>query len=308
MTRIKLRQLSCFLEVFQRRKIALAAEQLHMTQSAVSMSLKQLEESVGAPLFDRTTRSLVPTLAAIELAPVAERMLRDSRHMENMFRHTQARGGRLSIATTPTLAQTLLPSLIAGFVAAHKEVRVDVIDVTPENFAVTLASGQADIGFGFLGHDDTELKQHRVFEDQLCLVMPSSMPGIKRDHVTWRGLQRIPVALTRPGYGIREIIDKTTLAAGISLQVSHEVGLLTTALALTSQGLTNTIAPRQIARLPFFAGLSVCPIRAPAIRRDVSVVFQAHRTQSQAAQKFLDYAMESAKPAKSGGDLEMRDQ
>ncbi|MDP9894924.1 LysR family carnitine catabolism transcriptional activator [Variovorax boronicumulans] len=300
MTRIKLRQLCCFLEVFQRKKIALAAEQLHMTQSAVSMSLKQLEESVGAPLFDRTTRSLVPTLAAIELAPVAERMLRDGRHMENMFRHAQARGGRLSVVTTPTLAQTLLPSLIAGFLAEHPEIRVDVIDVAPEHFAMTLASGQADIGFGFLGRDDTELKQHRVLEDQLCLVMPSTAPPVERDHVSWTGLQRIPVALTRPGYGIREIIDRTTLAGGISLQVSHEVGLLTTALGLTSQGITNTIAPRQIARLPFFSGLAVCRIRAPVIRRDISVVFQAHRTPSPATRRFLDYAVEYSRAANQG--------
>lgn len=295
MTRIKPRQLSCFLEVFHRRKIALAAEQLHMTQSAVSMSLKQLEESVGAPLFDRTTRSLVPTLAAIELAPIAERMLRDGRHMENMFRHANARGGRLSIVTTPTLAQTLLPSLIAGFVAADKDVHVDVIDVTPEQFTATLASGQADIGFGFLGRDDTELKQHRVLEDQLCLVMPSAKPSLQADHVSWKRLKDIPVSLTRPGYGIREIIDKTTLAAGISLQVSHEVGLLTTALALTSQGVTNTIAPRQIACEPYFSGLSVCRIRAPVVRRDVSVVFQAHRTPSTAARRFLDFASEFAR-------------
>lgn len=266
-----------------------------MTQSAVSMSLKQLEESVGAPLFDRTTRSLVPTLAAIELAPIAERMLRDGRHMENMFRHANARGGRLSIVTTPTLAQTLLPSLIAGFVAADKDVHVDVIDVTPEQFTATLASGQADIGFGFLGRDDTELKQHRVLEDQLCLVMPSAKPSLQVDHVSWKRLKDIPVALTRPGYGIREIIDKMTLAAGISLQVSHEVGLLTTALALTSQGVTNTIAPRQIACEPYFSGLSVCRIRAPVVRRDVSVVFQAHRTPSTAARRFLDFASEFAR-------------
>jgi DNA-binding transcriptional LysR family regulator len=71
------RQLRAFRAVYQLRKVSAAAEQLSLTQSAVSVLIRQLEEGLDTRLFDRTTRSLSPTSAAQEAIVVAERILRD---------------------------------------------------------------------------------------------------------------------------------------------------------------------------------------------------------------------------------------
>src|SRR6187549_823438 len=92
------RQLRAFVAVYQLRKLSAAAEQLFVTQSAISVLVRQMEEGLGARLFDRTTRSLQPTQAAAEAIVVAERILRDVESLGAGLRDlTQLRRGRVSL-------------------------------------------------------------------------------------------------------------------------------------------------------------------------------------------------------------------
>ena len=299
MNNLKLRQLAVFVDIYQTRKIAAAALRLNMTQSAASIALRQLEISIGALLFDRTTRSMLPTQAAFDLLPIAERMLRDARMAERMFRTESTVSARLSIAATPTIAQTLLPELLRTFLNSHPEVHVDVLDVPPSRFVMTVSSGQADIGLGYVAPDETELRQHRLLSDHLCLVAKAGRAGSRGAAPTWRTIQEIPLVLIQPGYGIREIIDSAALEAGVSLNVSQEVSLLTTALAMTRAGLTHTIAPAQFARMDIFPGLVARRIGGPIVKRDLSAVFALDRTPTPVTLKFLAHSRESLKRAAS---------
>src|SRR6516225_6284852 len=104
-----IRQLRAFLAVHQLRKLSAAAEKLYVTQSAVSMLIRQLEEGLGVRLFDRTTRSLQPTAAA-------EGILRDVDSLSAGFRELATlQRGRVCLAITPTLASFLMPSAIRRF-------------------------------------------------------------------------------------------------------------------------------------------------------------------------------------------------
>ena len=123
-----LRQLRAFRAVYQLRKLSAAAEQLSITQSAVSVLIRQLEEGLGTRLFDRTTRSLRPTMAATEAIVVAERILRDVESLGAGLRDLSAlRRGRVSLAVTPTLGEILLPAVVRRFARLHPEIRI-VID------------------------------------------------------------------------------------------------------------------------------------------------------------------------------------
>lgn len=297
MNRVKLRQLEVFVGIFQRKKIAAAAASLGMTQSAASIALRELEHSIGAALFDRTTRSMLPTKAALDLLPIAERMLRDARLAVGMFRSGSDPAARLGIAVTPTIAQTLLPGLLQEFLRHHPDVEVDILDVPPSRFVMTMVSGQADLGLGYVGAEEKDLRQHRLLSDQLCLVsrrVPGSPAG---PSPTWKSIQNLPLVLIQPGYGIRALIDDTAREAGISLKISHEVSLLTTALAMARIGLAHTIAPSQIAGMGMFPDLDARRIGAPIVRRDMSAVFAVDRSPTPVALKFLSHCRETLKRA-----------
>src|SRR4051794_17220392 len=140
-----IRQLRAFLAVYQLRKLSAAAERLFVTQSAVSVLIRQIEEGLGARLFDRTTRSLQPTQAAQEAVVVAERILRDIDALgSGLHDLTGLRRGRVCIAVTPTLAEILLPDVISRFVADHPQIRVVIDDCAPDQFASRVTGEHVD--------------------------------------------------------------------------------------------------------------------------------------------------------------------
>ncbi len=130
-----MRQLRAFAAVYHLRKVSAAAEQLSVTQSAVSLSLRQLEDGLGARLFDRTTRTLQPTQAAHEAIVLAERILRDAEALgAGTLELSQLRRGRVSVAVTPTLAELLLPAAVVRFRERHPGIHVDINDCAPDQF------------------------------------------------------------------------------------------------------------------------------------------------------------------------------
>ena len=120
-----IRQLRAFLAVYQLKKLSAAAQRLFVTQSAVSMLIRQLEEGLDTRLFDRTTRSLKATAAAEQMMVTVERILRDVDSLSNDFRELAAlERGRVTLAITPTLAAFLLPDAMRAFNEQHPGVRV----------------------------------------------------------------------------------------------------------------------------------------------------------------------------------------
>jgi DNA-binding transcriptional LysR family regulator len=144
-----LRQLRAFAAVYQLRKVSAAAQQLSVTQSAVSVLLRQMEDGLGARLFDRTTRSLQPTRAADEAIVVAERILRDLDSLGTGLRElTTLRRGRVSVAVTPTLGEIALPAPLRRFAREHPDIHVAVDDCAPDQFVARVVSGRVDFGIG----------------------------------------------------------------------------------------------------------------------------------------------------------------
>lgn len=286
MNGVRLKQLSIFLEIYRRNSISIAAERLNLTQAATSIALRQLESELGGKLFNRTTRRLTPTNLAEQLAPIAERMLEDARRIAALAVSPDS-SARVAIACTPTFSACFLPGLLRHVNRSLPSVHLDILDVTQVQFIPAITSGQADFGLGFIGFEDPELRQLKLLEDHLCFVTARDK-ALATQEVTWHKIQNRPLAMIARGYGIRTMIEQASTQAGVRLNVTHEVNLLSTALALTSAGLTNTIAPSEMVRASGIRHLFACKLKAPVIKRDISAVLNRHATLSYWAQKVLD--------------------
>lgn len=275
MNRPTLRQLTIFLEVYRRKSVSVAAERLHMTQAATSIALRQLEAQLGGLLFNRTTRRLTSTPLADQLAPLAERMLEDLRRIEALTRTAEHSVSRVAIACTPTFAAYFLPDLMRSIHEHFPNVHIDVIDVSQSQFIPTITSRQADFGLGFIGFEDPELRQIPLVDDHLCFVSAVGSAHLPPE-ISWRELQHRPVAMISRSVGIRPMIEQACARAGIRLNVTHEVNLLSTALSLASAGVTNTIAPQQIVHLSGIRGLESSVLHGPRVKRHVSAILSCH--------------------------------
>jgi DNA-binding transcriptional LysR family regulator len=285
-----IRQLRAFVAVHQLRKLSAAAEKLFVTQSAVSMLIRQLEDGLGTRLFDRTTRSLQATAAASEMLPAAERILRDVDSLSADFRElAQLQRGRICLAITPTLASFLLPEAIRRFGEAHPGVRVVVDDCAPDQFVARILGEHVDFGIGTPERPGAEVETQTLMRDHLSLVCARGHAlAASKKPVRWADLAGHPVITVRPGYGIRPLIDATAAQAGVALEVVNEVSFLSTALWMTASGMGPSIMPSAFARAAGDAALVVRSLTAPRVSRDVFVVTKRGRSLSAASRSFIE--------------------
>jgi DNA-binding transcriptional LysR family regulator len=279
-SRLNLRALRAFAEVYRWRKLNAAAERLHLTPSAVSVLVRQLEESVGTRLFDRTTRALSPTAAATQMLPLVERILRDVQSVESDFRTPDVVKGRIAIAVTP---------LMRRFEELHPQIHVSLIDGEASQFVPRILADEVDFGVGSPGQSLGDLTQRTLIQDHLCVACLATHPLAQRKTVRWADLRHHKLVTVKAGYGIRGAIDEAARKAGVRLDFHHEVSMLTTALAMTASGLGVAIVSGELVALTGFSALTVRKIERPVVVRNISIVTRRKRTLSMAAELFISH-------------------
>jgi DNA-binding transcriptional LysR family regulator len=291
-----LRQLRAFAAVYRLRKISAAAQQLSVTQSAISVLIRQMEEGLGTRLFDRTTRSLQATRAADEAIVVADRILRDLDSLGTGLRDlTELRRGRVSVAVTPTLGEIVLPEPLRQFASDHPDIHVAVDDCAPDQFVARVVNGHVDFGVGTPEQAAADVETQMLRRDLLAVVVPRAHPLARLGRVRWAQLADHAVITVRPGYGIRPLIDATAARAGISLNVVNEVAFLATALWMADCGMGAAIMPSAYAAHGHHPDRAVIPLSAPRVSRDVALVTKRGRSLSPAAQRLAEVLMQVLK-------------
>ena len=287
-----IRQLRAFTAVYHTGQVSTAAEQLSLTQPAVSMLLRELEDRLGVKLFDRNTRSLHRTQAAIEAIVYVERALMELEGLSNsmsQLAHTQR--GRLCIATTATIAQTLLPPLLRRYLDLHPGVRIDILDVAPTNFVETLLNRSVDFGIGTLEAPVPGLREQIFLRDNLIAAAISGPGFLTGRPITWKQLAQLPLVTVKSGYGVRHRIEAAAQSAGVQLTMAHEVSLLSTALAMAASGLGVAVVPGSLLQYSAYPQLVARRLVQPTVERHTAVVHQQGRSLAPAAQSFVDFLL-----------------
>ena len=283
-----LKQLRAFVAVYHLRKLSAAATQLFITQSAVSVLIRQMEEGLGARMFDRTTRSLQPTPAAHEAIQIAERILRDLESLGSGLEDlTGLRRGRVTVAVTPTLAEILLPPVIRAFSTQHPDIQIAIDDCAPDQFYSRVMNEQTDFGIGTPERLGAGVELQTLLRDHLSLVCRREHPLAQRRTLRWKDLDGLPVTTVRPGYGIRPLIELSAARAGVRLNVMQEVTFLATALWMTGNGLAPSIMPAAYLTYSRDPHLVAKTLTAPKVSRDISLVLKQGRSLSPAARQFI---------------------
>ncbi len=282
------RQLQAFLAVYRLRKLGAAAAQLFVTQSAVSVLIRQLEQGLGVRLFERTTRSLQPTQAAHDALVIAERILRDLGALSAGFRDVRdLRRGQVSLVMTPTLAGMLLPPVVEAFSQQHPEIRLNVSDCAPDQFLTRIVGEHVDFGIGTPEHAGDEVRQQTLLRDHLAVVCRPDHPLAKLRKVRWADLEEHAVITGRAGYGVRQLVDLAAAGAGVTLRVTGEVSFQSTALWMAASGMGAAIMPTAYARQSVHTQLVVKVLHEPRVPRDVYIVTKRGRHLSPACEAFL---------------------
>ena len=296
-----LRQMRALVALAKTGNFTLAAQYMHVTQSALSGLIKELEQTLGVRVVDRSTRRIALTETGNELYPLFSQMIDDlDRALANIADQAQLRKGIVRVAVPQLMACTLLPQVIAAWRTRYPDIRISLSDSPVEAVTTRVLSGETDFGIGPERDGAPQLEARELMEMPFEAVLPPDHALAKRRRLGWSDLAAHPLITLRGQFTERLLADMSTGAADaraggadtlrdLTLRPAHEVTYMTTALAMVASGLGVTVCMPYAAPLVRLHGLRMLPLDAPVLTRRFFVYTREQRSLSPAAAAFIAF-------------------
>lgn len=241
---IKFRQLQYFLAVAETLHFSKAAESLFVTQPTLSHQLAELEEQLGAQLFDRAGKSIQLTPAGKVFREHARRSIEAIESgCVALDELAGLQRGELRIGVTQSFVRRLMPPIISEFRRRHPAIQLYVNDLTATQIERELSEGQLDIGIAFAPALMQETEIEPILKDRLLLVAPRDHALASRKEVRLAELSGLPMAMLGRTYFTRQLIEDYFKEAGAELVVACETNTVDLIIGLTMTSDLLSILP-----------------------------------------------------------------
>ncbi len=265
---------------------SIAAEQLHLTQPAVSKRIATLEQSLNTTLFDRIGRKIHLTEAGSKLLPVARGICGDMARV----RHTIANlgesvSGRLSIGTSHHIGLHRLPTLLRQFKSTYPQVELDLHFLDSEDACTKVETSALELAVVTLPEKPfSKLHTELIWNDPLLLVSDIDHPlqKILKPEITHLSLY--PAIVPSLETVTRQVLDKALLPYSVRLNIAMETNYIETIKMMVSVGLGWGAIPKTM----ITDDLIPIPIKALKLERKLGIAQLKGRSLSSAAQAFIE--------------------
>jgi DNA-binding transcriptional LysR family regulator len=299
-------RLTVFRKVAEQLSFRKAAEELYLTQPAVSLQVKALEEDLGVALFDRSGSQVRLTAAGNALLEYAERsgrLLDEATHAVAAFSGTQS--GALTLGASTTIAQYVLPRLLSGFCAAHPRVSPTLTSGNTEEIVKAVEEEKIALGFIEGPPRSRDLTLTPFLEDELVLLAPAAGEWAERTEIAPQELAGAPLLMRERGSGTRHIVELALERQHIRRSALKVVMELDSTEAIKSAveaglgvGFVSRWAIAKDAR--FGSAFRMVEIKGVRFRRHFVLVSRKASELSGPAAEFRNYVLSTTKAASSG--------
>jgi len=290
---LNLRDIRAFIAVAQTGSFTQAAARLHLSQPALTVQIRRLEETLGLRLFDRNSRNVALTPTGRDLLPLLQKSLHD---MEHVLIDARALGdgasGTVRIACLPTFAASSLPELVQDLKKTVPRVSFEVRDVVASMVNALVRNEEADIGLTGGALDDSNLEVLHAGIDRLVVVCPKRHPLAKRRRITLGDLAATPLVLTAQGTSVRAVVDNAFSNARCLPEIACEPTYMMSAVAMVRAGLGVTILPASAREVRAEPELVVRPVDDPAFTRPIALIKKRGRTLPRVTETFVAMLIE----------------
>lgn len=270
------RQVRAFVALSDQHHMPSVARSIGITQPAVSMAIRQMEDSIGVALFERTARGMIPTPAGAALALRLKRALAEIRHaVADIAALRGITQGTVTVGALPLGRTRLLPESIAEVVGKHPGLRVATVEGSFEALAASLRAGELDFILGALRPAEyaTDLEGQALADDELGIVSRRQHPWARRARIAMRDLARASWVLPRVDTPTRTLFERAAKARGLP---PPNVVVETSDLAvlrgvLLNSDLLTAISPRQLSFELADGLLAQLPVPLPETRRVIGI-------------------------------------
>lgn len=286
---LSLRQLRAYATVARCASFTAAARELHISQSALSRTVMDVEQKLGATLLNRGTRRLTLTDRGAEVLSVAERVLTTHRaEMRQLERYLDGSRSVVTIATLPSVAAVLLPPVISKFREQVPGVNVRIVDTLARSVQRHVASGRADLAISVPQRELHAVHQRPYVRDAFFAAVPTDHPLARRGDLRWVDLHDQPFISIGADSSIRPYTDAAFAHAGQHPSRFIEASSITTAGGLIAAGLGVTALPALVHTLMTFTEHSRHRLVDPVVDRHLGLIVPAGRRPSPSAQQLLN--------------------
>jgi DNA-binding transcriptional LysR family regulator len=281
--------LQAFIVVAGRESFSAAAEQLYLTQPAVSKRIAALEEELEVRLFDRIGRRITLTEAGRTLLPRARRILSELEDSRRALSNLSGQiSGKLTIATSHHTGLHRLPPGLREFATNYPKVQLDMRFIDSELGCDMITTGEAELAIVTLPlQPRPQLECLPIWDDPLIIVINGSHALAGRDRVEPEELAAYPAILPGEITFTRRLVDRFFEQRGISLTMSFATNYLETIKMMVTVGLGWSVLPQTMVD----AGLAKLEVSGFDVRRTLGAVRHINRTSSNAAQAMLTILM-----------------
>ena len=282
--KFSLADLESFVAVADASSFRRAAENVHVSQPALSRRIAKLEQALGVRLFERTTRTVSLTAVGREFAHRARELLADlEQTLLGMEDIATTRGGEVTVACVPSAAYYYLPRFIRVFHDRYPRIRVRVIDETANTVLASVIRGEADFGLNFVGTQEPEVEFESRLEETFVVACRRDHPLAGKRRVTWAELGRHDYMTVSKSSGNRMLIDLALARAGERPRWFYETRHVSTLLGLVEAGLGVAAVPRLALPAEDHPTIATIPLVQPGLTRTLGLIRRRGRELSPSA-------------------------
>jgi len=283
---MQISQINAFLAVAELGSFSLAAEQLHITQPAVSKRIRQLEISIDTALFDRIGKRSILTPDGKAFKPHAERILQELKSYRfSLSRQQDSPSGSLSFATSHHIGLHRLPGTLRDFKIRYPQVDLDLHFMDSEDACVAIANNELELAIVTLPElADEKLDCEPVWVDQLVVVTAADHPLAGQQEIDPLELLEHAAILPSLGTFTRKIINSLFAASKDQLKIILETNYLETIKVMVSANLGWSILPQSMVD----SSLSSHRLHGLDVRRPLGIVTRKNRTLSLSSTAMID--------------------
>ena len=284
---LKITPLRYVLTVVDQGGFHAAARQVHRTQPALSMAIRELESRLGEALFERGGKATLTPFGHYCVPRFRELITQHDRLSRELVAQVARDAGHLDMAAVPSVASRLMPRLLADFVQRYPGIRVSLHDGNADYVREQVLAGEVDLGLSSLWEGDAALSFTPLMRDALGVVCRDDHPLAGRQAVHWRELMQESLI----GNGTSRLLQGTDAAALLehhSFYISNMISL--TAMLVAGLGVTTLprlAFPEEYERLKFI------PLSEPKVEREIGLLQLSGRSLSPGARAMAEFVTQA---------------
>jgi DNA-binding transcriptional LysR family regulator len=292
-------QLVSFTRVAETKSITRAAEELFVTQPAVSKQIKALEEELGSRLFDRLGKKVHLTRTGEALYGHALKILRSVEEAKAAVKSLSGEcSGELVIGTSDHISLHRLPDVLKSYIAAYPKVDLKLRCHRSETILEMVSGNLVDLGVITLPKVTPDLVSKVIWKDPMSLVFPKGHPLAVLKSIKLRNIANYGLILPEPGTTTRKTIDDAFSKRKLLPNVGMEVAYIETIKGLVKAGLGISILPDKAVEAEMKNGLLMkAAIRDAKVTRNLGFIYLRDKYLSRPATEFLRFLAEEARGA-----------